>query len=402
MSLPVPPASQDRQWPLLLLVIGLSGVAQLSFAAVSPVLPELAGALRVSRGAIGLIQGIVALPGILLAAYMGYLLDRFGRRRVVRASLILFAAAGSSCFFVGDFWLMLGLRLVQGLGASTLLSIGVVIVGDQFSGYRRRWAMGLNAAALTLAGTLWPILGGVMGSGGTFRPFLLYLLALPIWVVARRLPEPAHGFLPEPPFAHLREALGDLRRRRRLSDFLGILPMSLITLSVYMGLTQTLTPLFLEREFGLGTTQRGLLIAVAAGMSSVTSLLSGRLGSRVPPSRVIAASLALEVAGFLALGLAPGLWMAGLGLALAGSGQGSLTPLLQHFSTSVGRARYRGVLVGTWVSGNRFAMFIGPSGTTGLAQGIGEQPSYLVGAAVVATVAAAWLPLRKMAATRQH
>ena len=80
-----------------------------------------------------------------------------------------------------------------------------------------------------------------------------------------------------------------------------------------MGLTQALTPLFLEREFGLGTTQRGLLLAVGAAMSSVTSLLSGRLGSRMPPSRVIAAGLALEVAGFVALGLAPGLWMVGSG-----------------------------------------------------------------------------------------
>ena len=54
------------------------------------------------------------------------------------------------------------------------------------------------------------------------------------------------------------------------------------------------------------------------------------------------------------------------------------------------------------MSGNRFGMFIGPAGTTGLAQGIGEQPSYLVGAAIVASVAVAWLPLRRMAATRLH
>ena len=394
------PTAQAPQWSLLVLVLGVTAVAQLTFSAVPSVLPELAVALRVERSAIGLVQGIVALPGILLSVYVGYLLDRFGRRRVVRACLLLFGTAGSACFLVGNFWLMLGLRFVQGVGAATLLSIGVVLVGDQFTGHRRRWAMGLNAFAIAVAGTLWPILGGLIGAGGAFRPFLLYLLALPVWVAARRLPEPAHAFSPERPFAHLREALRDLRRRRQLADFIGMLPMSFLTLSVYMGFTLTLTPLFLEREFALTPTRRGLVIAIAAGTSSVASILSGRLGTRVRPSRVIAGALILEAAGFAAIGLGPSLWVVGLGLALVGSGTGSMTPLMQHFSTSVGKARYRGVLVGTWGTSNRLGMFAGPSGATAIAGGIGDRASYLVGAAAMAGLAVAWLPLRHLAASR--
>ncbi|MBN2112571.1 MAG: MFS transporter [Acidimicrobiia bacterium] len=395
---PAPPVLRRRV--LLLLLIGISAVGQLTFAAMPPVLPELAAALRVSRGAIGVAQGIVALPGILLAGYLGYLLDRFGRRRVVRASLLIFGTAGAACFFAGNYWLMLGLRLVQGLGASTLLSFGVVLVGDQFIGHSRRWAMGINAAALTLAGTLWPILSGLVGAGGSLRPFLLYLLAFPVWLAARLVPEPAHEPSPQRPLAHLGDALRDLRAKGRLADYLGILPLSLITLSVYLGLTQTLTPLFLESEYGLTTTARGLLIALAAGASSITSMLSSRASTIARPARLIGAGLALQVVGFVAIGVAPALAVVGIGLAVVGGGQGLLTPLLQHFTTSVGRDRYRGVLVGTWVSANRVGMFVGPSGTAALAAGIGERPSYLAGAAIVVLVAVFWLPFRRLAGRR--
>ena len=400
MSQRLTPNPDSPQWPALALILSVTGVSQLTFSAVPPVLPELATALGVSRGAIGVVHGIVAVAGIFLSGYLGYLADRFGRRQVVRSALLIYGAFGSACFFAHDFWLLLGLRLVQGVGATLLMSIGIVLIGDIFSGPRRRWAMGLNVVTITVVGTIGPIAAGVIGAGGTFRPFLLYLLAFPVWVAAGRLAGPGEDVTPARPVAHLREALADLRQRRRLSDFLGILPLSMVTLAAYLGLTQAVAPLFLERAYGLSTTQRGLLLAVGAGMSSLASLASGPLANRLRPARVMALGLVLEVAGFTVIGLAPELWVVVLGLALVGAGYGSFTPVLQTFATSAGRARHRGVLVGSWVTGNRAGMFAGPWAATALAESIGEQDSYLVGALVVGAVAVAWVPLRRLAAAR--
>jgi len=395
------PAGGGRR-PLLALILSVTFVGQLSFAAVPPVLPELARALRVSRGAVGLVHGMVAFAGIFVAAYMGYLLDRFGRRRVVRWSLLVFGAAGSACFFAANVWAMLGLRLLQGVGASTLLSVGIVLIGDQFEGHRRRWAMGLNVTAVTVGGTVGPIVAGAIGEGGAFRPFLLYLIAFPMWVAARRLPEPALAAAPQPPLEHLREALGDLRRRRRLADFVGLLPWTMITLLVYYGLTQALTPLFLDREYGLGTTQRGLLLAVGAGMSSIASVMAGRLGARLRPAAILVFSLPLLAGGFGAMGLAPSLWIVGLGLGMVGAGYGFLTPVAMGFSTAVGKPRYRGILVGTYVSANRVGMFAGPALATALAGGLGDRRTFLAGAALMTLLAVAWLPVRRLVASRRH
>ena len=122
---------------VLPLVVALTGMGVLTFALIAPALPDLADELGVSRGSIGLLQGAVAIPGIFLAIWMGYLSDLKGRRFVAVASLILLGGGGAAAFFVRSFWPLVGLRAIQGIGTSGLLSLGVVVVGDLFSGHER-------------------------------------------------------------------------------------------------------------------------------------------------------------------------------------------------------------------------------------------------------------------------
>ena len=91
---------------LLPLIMTVTGMGVLAFAIIAPALPDLADELGVSRGAIGLVQGAVAIPGIFLAAYIGYLADRLGRRRVIRISLVIFGTFGLACFFARDYRLL--------------------------------------------------------------------------------------------------------------------------------------------------------------------------------------------------------------------------------------------------------------------------------------------------------
>ena len=381
---------------LLPLIVTVTGMGVLAFAVIAPVLPDLADELGVSRGSIGLVQGAVAIPGIFLAAYIGYLADRFGRRRVIRVSLIIFGVFGLACFFARSYWVLVGFRILQGLGTSGLLSLGVVLIGDLFTGIERRWAMGLNLAALTMTTTLAPIAGGFIAEGGAFRPFLIYVLAFPVFVMARRLPDPKDATKPSPPFQHLREAMQLLKSQGKRSDFLGVLPMSLITLGVFLGLGLTVLPLFLEREFGLGVSQRGLVAAILSGSSSLASVFSVRVGSLFTPRQVLTSAFTFMVVGFTVIGLAPSLWILPLGLIVLGLATGSIFPLLQDYSASVGPAHYRGMLVGTWVSANRVGQFAGPAGGTALADSIGDRRAYFAGAAVMGVITVTWMPLRKL------
>jgi MFS family permease len=187
-----------------------------------------------------------------------------------------------------------------------------------------------------------------------------------------------------------------LKERGRRSDFLGVLPMSLITLGIFLGLGLTVLPLFLEREFGLGVSQRGLIAAILSGASSTASAFSGRVGARFLPRQVLTTGFAFMVAGFLVIGSAPNLWVLPLGLIVLGLGSGSIFPLLQDYSASAGPGHYRGMLVGTWVSANRVGQFAGPSSGTAVAEAIGDRRAYFAGAAVMTVVAVSWQPLRRL------
>jgi MFS family permease len=382
---------------LLPLIATITGLGVLGFAIISPALPELAAELGVSRGAIGLVQGAIALPGVFLAGYIGFLADSIGRRRVIRVSLIIFGVAGLGCFFARSYWLLVAARLIQGLGTSALLGLGVVVIGDAFTGTRRRWAMGVNLAALTAVTTLAPIAGGFLAEGGAFRPFLVFGIAFPVFVMARRLPDVTVEVKPSSATAHLRDALGHLRSRGKLSDFLGMLPMSFLTLGIFLGLGLTVLPLYLETEFGLSVSRRGLIQAILSASSSTASILSGRIGSRFIPRQVLTAGFGFMVVGFLVVATAPSLVVLPVGLILLGAGTGSIFPMLQDYSASVGPDQYRGILVGTWVSANRVGQFVGPSAGTAVASSYGERTAYLVGAALMAMVAVTWRPARRVA-----
>jgi MFS family permease len=340
----------------------------------------------------------VAIPGVFLAIFIGYVADLRGRRFIAIASLLVYGIAGVAGFFVRSFWPLVIVRAIQGLGTSGILSLGVVVIGDVFPpGRERRWALGLNSAGLTVTGMVSPILGGWLATSDVFRPFLVYALALPIAVWARRLPGRPEGEPPAPPLAHVRSMFGELRSSGRLADFAGLLPFSLIVMVVFMGIGFTVTPLFLEREFGVGSTQRGMIQAILSAGSSAASLSASRLAQRYSARRLLSTAFAVIAVGFLAIGLAPNLWPLGVGLALLGIGVGISFPLIQDFVASAVPGVYRGAAVGTWISSIRLGQAAGPVIGAGLADGIGERTTYGIAAASAGLILVAWQPLRRVA-----
>jgi MFS family permease len=385
---------------LLPLILVTTGMGVLTFALLNPALPDLADALGVSRGAIGLIQGAVAIPGIFLAILIGYFSDRIGRRQMMQFSLLVFGLAGLAGFLVRDFWGLVTLRAVQGIGTSGLLALGVVIIGDLFRGPDRRWALGVNSAGITITALIAPTVGGLLATGGAFRPFLLYALALPLVIPAALLPGRPPGEPPAPPLQHLRGMVADLRRSGRFVDFMGLLPFSMLAMLVIVGFAFTTTPLFLEDEFGLDALQRGVLQSVLSVGATVTAVGAGWMARRWTGGRILDLSLLSIALGFVVVGLSPNLWGVALGLIVLGLGVGAIFPVFQDSASSAGPTVYRGALVGTWISSIRLGQSIGPVVAAVMAVTIGARPSYLIAAGAVGLLIMAWRPLRHLAAGR--
>lgn len=105
-------------------------IAVLGVASITPAFPSIIKHFNISPTQVTLLITIFTLPGIFLAPVVGVLADRIGRKIILIPSLFLFGIAGSACFFTKDWEVLLGLRFLQGIGAASLGSLNVTLIGD--------------------------------------------------------------------------------------------------------------------------------------------------------------------------------------------------------------------------------------------------------------------------------
>jgi EmrB/QacA subfamily drug resistance transporter len=94
---------------------------------------------------------------LLLGGAMG---DRYGRRRILLAGITIFGLASLLCAFALSLWMLVGGRVLQGIGAALLLPNSLAILGATFKDKARGRAIGIWAAAGAAAGAVGPLLGG--------------------------------------------------------------------------------------------------------------------------------------------------------------------------------------------------------------------------------------------------
>jgi len=374
--------------------IAVGAMGSLGFAVTSPILPDLADSFEVSRGSIGLVQAAVSVPGVLLSALIGYLADRVGRRRVVLLALLIFSVFGVAGFFAQSFWALVILRFCQGVGTSGILGVGIVLIGDAFEGEARTRAMGFNLTGITAISMTGPIVSGLLATGGIFRPFLIFLIGFPLMAWASRMPSDRPTHTVAPPTKHMAAAIGAMRDSGTLRDYLGLLTASLAAVFILHGLGLTVTPLFLEDEFGVPVAVRGFILASFQAGIILVAIRIGSLLTRYGTRRALTLAFWLMALGTAVAGLAPEAWVVAAGLGLAGIGFGLFVPQVQSFAASAGGDRYRGVTVLMWVTVVRSAQVLGPPTSSLLSDRIGTRAVFLIAAAGVALIAISWRPIR--------
>ena len=322
--------------------------------------------------AAGTITGIVAAPAI------GFLADRYGRKRILVPCLLVFGTFGSVGGFSPSFEWLLVVRLVPGLGAAGLINLVVGLISDHWSGLDRARLLGQNSAVITGFLAVFPFLGGATTDLFGWRwNFAYYALALLVGAaVARSLDDPWVGRR-SPVGRQLREAVAEL-----------VLPVNAVcvaigslTFFVMFGVFLTLIPIHLDEVFGLGPTERGLVAAVPAVTSTATSLMVTWFRTRLSVGFMVATGLGVFAAAFVAMGLGY-LWLLVIAAAVYGLAEGLTIPTLQDLVAERAPEHLRGVLMALWVGGLRVGQTTGPL-VVGLAIGLWSTSTVLVMAGVV-------------------
>jgi EmrB/QacA subfamily drug resistance transporter len=177
---------------VLLATVGASGMAFLDSTVVNVALPHIGRDLDTDLAGLQWIVNGYLLATAALILLGGSLGDIFGRRAVFLTGVVVFAVASAGCGFAPNVGLLVGARVVQGIGGALLTPGSLAILEASFRQEDRSRAIGAWSGLSGVASAIGPFLGGWLVDAGSWR--LVFLLNLPLAVVViavtlRHVPE---------------------------------------------------------------------------------------------------------------------------------------------------------------------------------------------------------------------
>jgi EmrB/QacA subfamily drug resistance transporter len=129
-------------------------------------------------------QWVSSLYAVVLAALLlvaGRAADRWGRRGLFVAGVVVFVAGSVVAGAAGDASALIGARVVQAAGAALILPTTLSIVNATFRGRDRAAAFGVWGAVISGAAALGPLVGGALTQYASW-PWIFYV-NVPIGIV---------------------------------------------------------------------------------------------------------------------------------------------------------------------------------------------------------------------------
>ena len=332
----------------LQIIFGITLTYIMGVASITPAFPKIVKELNISAKDVGLLIAVFSFPGILLTPFLGVVADRWGRKKIIFPSLMLFGIAGGLCFFVRDFKLLLILRLIQGVGAAPLGSLTVTIIGDLYSRKELIAAMGYNSSVRSIGSASYPAIGGALAMMGWHYPFILPVIAIPIGFLVLfnlKTPEPENE-------VHIREHLNIVWKKLRNRQVIGLLVIGIIIFIMLFGSYMTCFPLLLGNSFGLSSLIIGLIMAGVSLIAAVTSSQLGKIIKLFSKKIILKISFILYALALSIIPLISQPWLFFIPVIIFGIAHGMNIPVIQALFAEAAPLKYRATFMS--VSGMTF------------------------------------------------
>lgn len=143
-------------------VAAMVALGPLSTDMYLPALPGIAAELAADAGQVQLTLSIFLVGFACAQLVFGPLSDRFGRKPVLLASLVLFLLSSIACALATDIYTLIFFRFIQALGGSAGPVLGRAMVRDIHGAKNSGKVLSHIGSAMALAPAIAPIAGGYM------------------------------------------------------------------------------------------------------------------------------------------------------------------------------------------------------------------------------------------------
>lgn len=381
---PSPPrVTKPPLWSLpFVLLLGIQftyGMAFSSFFVLPKYLIEVRAA---SSSLVGNAHGAFALCGALAVPFVGVIADRWGRRRVLIAGLILAVITFAPVGWTAAPGALLFLRALHGISFSMVFASGGTLAVDLAPPSRRAEAVGYFGTAMLVTNALGPLLAEWLARHGDWSTvfWACSLHAAVALLAALRLRAPEYA---------------------RSTELSNPVPMSVPLAGAYLaslglglgvGASQTFVPAALVAE---GASHVGPYFAAYTLGAVAQRTFLGFLADRMGRLSATIVSLLVYAASLVAVALSFGFWLLALAL-LVGAAHGLAYPASAALSIDCCQPEARGRVTAISTGCFNLGFALGTSGLAPFEPWLGYRGLAILGAVAVAICAGGvqWLTPR--------
>ena len=325
--------------------------------------------------------------GIMFAGpLLGLVAGRVGYMRVLPVALVIYAISGSAGLYLDDPRGLLLSRLVIGLAAASISICCYSLIGDRFEGVKRARMLGYQAALVMAFGLIGLEGGGQIADLGWRVPFAIYLVGIPMALIALVAAQPV--------IQKQNEASSAANLWVRFAAFIkSLLPMwplylMLIPFNLVAYMTSVHIFFVLASDGIVKASQQGHILASSFVFNIITALLYGRITAGLSRKWIFVMLLGIFATSDMIIGLSHNWIGSMIGIWVAGLGGGLMTPFFVNTILNRAPDAARGAAIGLMYTMMYVGDFANPLFFTPLRLQVGNHQVFAyVGVGLFAVVA---------------
>jgi len=340
-------------WNVKLTLLLVSSLTIMSVITISPALPQMAIAFSGVANAAFLVKLVLTIPALMIAIISpvtGRLIDMYGRLKILRLALVLYAFAGVGGFFLNDLYFILLSRALLGIAVGMSMPTVITLIADYFEGAERQKFVGIQIAFMSLGGIVFISLGGVLADIGWRYPFLIYLsslLVLPLTVL----------FLTEPVVIQKRIAANEYLKA---PSTIWILFFNIMLMWIIFFFIPVQIPFHLKQIGVEKNSLIGIAIATGTAFSAISSFLYSRIKNHLDFLSVFSIGYLLMASGFICIAYSETYILVVVAMMLSGLGMGMMIPNTNMWVMKIAPTEIRGREIGKLTTFWFLGQFLSP------------------------------------------